>query len=329
MAIWQPTEGSTPTFGAEGGEVWARGSGSNTLQAAPRSANDEDRRQFNQWPSGGDWQAVWEGLDEGTKAAWAAYAAGRPLTGFFGRPTVRTAAEAFALYQRTQTTLTGATPSPPYTVPGETSYAEERQPFEEWMDPEANFAIVTRVASAEARDFFFASARPVRGRAALNRARTRPVGTFHLAAGDAGRRWHAPTNAARALDGAAAWTEANELWLMAWEVSQGWPRAVLDPCHTPPPGNVPRTLTVRVRYDGGRPERWEVTREGNLWVWSRPDNNAWVYAIGDNPEGEGWMARGTTYQPTFAQPKGTKGPSLDPRGSYTPENPQTNFLIVE
>lgn len=258
MAIWTAAGGLEPRFGAEGGELWARGSGSNTLQAAPRSASKAERRQFAQWANGGAWAAQWQSLSEEQKEEWADYAAGRPLAGFFGRPRVRTAQEAFTLYQQTRTTIAGQAPSPPYAPPGETAYSTERQPFEEYLDPLEGFAIVTRVANDTPRDYFFVSARPLPGKAKLVRARTRPVGMFTLEAGPAGRRWTEPSAAAIALDGAAAWTATNELWLMAWEVSQGWPRAVLDPCWTPPPdpppppdpcyASLPGTVSV---YSGG------------------------------------------------------------------------------
>ena len=319
MAIWTPCEGSTPTFGAEGGEVWARGSGSNTLQAAPRSANAQEREQFSQWPSGSDWHAVWEDLDSETKAAWAAYAAGRPLEGFFGRPRVRTAKDAFALYQRTQTTVTGAAPSPPYTVPGEPTYAGERQPFEEWLDPAEDFAIVTRVASAEDRDYFFVSARPVQGRAALNRARTRPVGTFTLPAGDAGRRWTAPTSAARTLDGAEAWTESNELWLMAWEVSAGWPRAVLDPCHTPPPNTWKTSYTVRAKTSRGPWVYRVVTWNETAQQWANEDGTAQIEVLNIGTPSQSFHARCRVDQWPVVTVEGDKVNAEEPSGGYVCE----------
>lgn len=234
MALWTPVGGTTPLFGAERGEVWARGAGSYVLSCTPRPASTIQRRQFQAWTSAGPWEQRWQQLTNAERAAWDAYAAQHLLYRLTGRPQSVSGQTHFQTYWRQVTLFDGSDPAPPWTPPSPPSWLAGHQPFQPFTDQSNGMAFVCRTERATSINFFLAAQPPLLGRQRLTRATLQPLGTLTLPAGSPGQLWTDPANAAAAIFGATALAAGFQQWWMAWELSNGAPLAVLDPCNTPP-----------------------------------------------------------------------------------------------
>ena len=239
MAIWQPTEGSSPKFGAELGEVWSRGAGSNVVSCTPRPASKLERRQFQCWTTPGPWAQRWKHLTNAQRTAWEEYAAAHELYRLTGRPQIVPGQVHFETYWRQVKLFQGSNPSAPWNPPSPPAWQAGHQPFEPFTDQSQGMAFVCRTERANPIDFFVAAQPPLLGKQQLTRARLLPLGTLTLPAGSPGQLWTEPADAAVALFGEAALSSARQQWWMAWELSNGAPLPVLDPCNTPPPGPSP------------------------------------------------------------------------------------------
>ena len=251
MAIWQPTEGSSPKFGAELGEVWARGVGSNVLSCTPRPASKLERRQFQSWTTPGPWAQRWKHLTNAQRASWEAYAADHELYRLTGRPQIVTGQVHFETYWRQVKLFQGSNPSAPWDPPSPPAWQAGHQPFEPFTDEAEGMAFICRTTRANPIDFFIAAQPPLLGRRKLTRATLVPLGTFTLPAGAPGQVWTDPADAAAALFGAAAFESQRQQWFMPWELSNGAPLPVLDPCNTPPPQPPSDTVTITGVWPGG------------------------------------------------------------------------------
>jgi len=248
MAIWEPDPEVDPVYGAVGGEVWARAQGSPTLSCVPRPANRYQRRQFRSWVSYAGWSDKFQGLTAAQKAAWAAFAAEHYFYGFTGRPAFISARDYFVRYWAQVAFITEAEPLDYENPPSPPEWSDNTQPFEEFTEEAAGMAFVCREARDEALDFLVVAQIPLPGRGKLIRSRTVSLGKLTLEAGEAGQLWNDPADEAVLRVGADIMEGASQQWFLAWEISHGFPRPVLDPCNTPSQQAAGYPLYVRMVF---------------------------------------------------------------------------------
>jgi len=233
MAIWEPDPEVSPVYGAVGGEVWSRAQGSPVLSCVPRPANRYQRRQFKSWVTYAGWADKFQGLTTAQKAAWSAFAAAHYFYGFTGRPAFIPAQDYFIRYWAQVAFITEAEPLVYQDPPSPPEWSDNTQPFEEFTDESAGMAFVCSEARDVALDFLVVAQIPLPGRGKLIRSRTVSLGKLTLEAGEAGQLWNDPADEAVIRVGADIMEGASQQWFLAWEISNGFPRPVLDPCNTP------------------------------------------------------------------------------------------------
>jgi hypothetical protein len=125
---------------------------------------------------------------------------------------------------------------------------------------------------------------------------------------------------------------------MAWEVSEGQPQTVLDPCNTPPvnpptPSGWPETLTLRAQPTGGAQQIVHVQKTQDtpsLVTYggtTSPNFGVIYYAL----QSGGWLSEGYTSGPsgnTFGQFWFNGEEIPDPHQAYWPAQ-GTDFFVVE
>lgn len=282
MAIWKNDEGESPRFGVSGGDQWSRQQGSNTAQNAPRNANALARRQFTSWTNLVPWNARWSALTAPQKTDWNAYAAATLFRGFTGQPAIIAGSEHFARYFANATFILGAEPSAPWTPPDAPTPPTEHAPFRPFLDPANSMALEISATTTEDLDFLFVALIPTPGKTNLTRSRTNRIGLFTLPPTAAGDPWLEPSAAAAAIYGAGALDEANQQWLLAWQIVNLYPFPVLDPCWSPPPPPLSlceaRALTMPAYIQIDGPFTWE----GQSWAGTivAPQTPAPIASVG-------------------------------------------------
>jgi len=269
--------------------VWARGVGSNVLSCTPRPASKLERRQFQCWTTPGPWAQRWKQLTNAQRASWEAYAADHELYRLTGRPQIVSGQEHFETYWRQVKLFQGSNPQAPWDPPSPPAWQAGHQPFEPFTDQSQGMAFVCRTERENPIDFFLAAQPPLMGKQQLTRARLLPLGTLTLPAGSPGQLWTDPADAAAALFGGAALSSARQQWWMAWELSNGAPLPVLDPCNTPPPGPSPGPMcegcagAFLATYSDAQanfPAVYVISQASEApcsWWGEAYDENGWLY----------------------------------------------------